>query len=132
MSPLRRQLAQKSSGMETVVRPSYLLIALCVVAAGASGAGAARGSAADEAEAEMLKAKQAIDRAQYEGAVGHLLVARSLVPDASGPYLNLGIAYERLGRCADAVPALEEYLRRKPKAPSPLATHSLEICRAKE
>ena len=78
----------------------------------------------------MLKAKQAMEHAQYEVAVGHLLVARSLVPDASGPYLNLGVAYERLGRCNEAVPMLEEYLRRKPKSPSPIAARSLDACRA--
>lgn len=78
----------------------------------------------------MLKAKQAMERAQYDVAVGHLLVARSLVPNASGPYLNLGVAYERLGRCAEAVPLLEEYLRRKPQSPSPIAARSLAACRA--
>ena len=124
-------IAQKLLGMETV-RPLSLSIALCVVLAGAPLVHAAPGAPEVEAETEMQKAKQAMERAQYEVAVGHLLVARSLVPDASGPYLNLGVAYERLGRCGDALPMLEEYLRRKPKSPSPLATRSLEICRTKE
>jgi hypothetical protein len=117
--------------METV-RPLSFSIALCVVLAGAPLVHAAPGAPEVEAEAEMQKAKQAMERAQYDVAVGHLLVARSLVPDASGPYLNLGVAYERLGRCGEAVPMLEEYLRRKPKSPSPIAARSLEICRAKE
>jgi hypothetical protein len=116
--------------METVRRLPLLLIALCVLFSGTPGADAARGSREDEAEAEMLKAKQAMERAQYEVAIGHLMVARSLVPDASGPYLNLGIAYERLGRCAEAVPMLEEYLRRRAKSPSPTAAKTLEACRA--
>jgi tetratricopeptide (TPR) repeat protein len=83
-----------------------------------------------EAEAEMLKAKQAMQAGLYEVAVGHLLVARSLVPDASGPYLNLGIAYQQLGRCQDALPMIEEYLRRKPKSPQASAAATLARCRS--
>jgi uncharacterized membrane protein YgcG len=107
-----------------------VLVVLWVVLAAAPRAGAAPRSREGEAEAEMLKAKQALERAQYDVAIGHLLVARSLAPEASGPYLNLGIAYERLGRCADAVPMLEEYLRRKPKSPHPSAATTLAACRA--
>src|SRR5262245_14585967 len=103
----------------SIFRP--LLIALLVVAAAARAHAGPR-SPEVEAEAEMLKAKQAMERGQYEVAIGHLLVARSLAPEASGPYLHLGLAYERLGRCAEAVPMLEEYLRRKPQSPNPKAT----------
>src|SRR5262245_7073333 len=113
-----------------MARARHRLIPLVVALTLAPRVGAAPLSRVDEAEAEMVKAKQAMAEGQYEVAVGHLLVARSLAPEASGPYLNLGIAYERLGRCAEAVPMLEEYLRRKVTAPHPSATEALAACRA--
>jgi hypothetical protein len=84
-----------------------------------------------EAEKEMIKAKQAMERREFEVAIGHLLVARSLAPEASGPYLNLGLAYAALDRCADAIPMFEEYLRRKKKDPHPSAATMLAACREK-
>jgi hypothetical protein len=104
-----------------------LLLLVSLFGARAAGAPAVRER---EAEAEMVKAKQAMQRELYEVAVGHLLVARSLAPEASGPYLNLGIAYQHLGRCQDAVPMIEEYLRKKPKSPQPSAAATLERCKA--
>jgi hypothetical protein len=113
--------------MKTVRR---WLVTVVVALALAPNVVAAPRSREDEAETEMVKAKQAMAQGRYEVAVGHLLVARSLAPDASGPYLNLGIAYERLGRCSEAVPMLEEYLRRKAKEPHPSAAEALAACRA--
>ena len=82
-----------------------------------------------EAESEMRKAKTALDKHDYEAAIGHYLIARSLAPESSGPYLGLGLAYAALGRCGDAIPVLEEYLRRKPD-PHPAARSTLNACRA--
>jgi hypothetical protein len=108
------------------VRPLLAMFAVVTLAAPAR----ADRAAAAEAEAEMVKAKQAMERREFEAAVGHLLVARSLAPEASGPYLNLGLAYAALGRCDDAIPVLEEYLRRKTRDPQPSAAATLAACRA--
>src|SRR5437899_2692619 len=84
-----------------------------------SAGAVARADSLEEASEEMKKAKLSLDLRQYEAAIGHYLVARSLAPESSGPYLGLGLAYAALGRCGEAVPVLEEYLRRKPKDPHP-------------
>jgi hypothetical protein len=94
--------------------------------------GAARAGIVEDAEAEMRKAKVALDAGEYEKAVSHYLIARTLVPDASGPYLGLGLAYAGLGRCSEAIPSLEEYLRRRKKDPFPGARATLNACRARE
>jgi hypothetical protein len=83
-----------------------------------------------EAEGEMRKAKLTFDKRDYEAAIGHYLIARSLAPESSGPYLGLGLSYAALGRCPDAVPVLEEYLRRKADNPRPEARQTLNACRA--
>jgi hypothetical protein len=82
-----------------------------------------------EAETEMKKAKLNMDRREYEAAIGHYMVARSLAPESSGPYLGLGLAYAALGRCGEAIPVLEEYLRRKTRDPFPGAMSTLNACR---
>jgi hypothetical protein len=102
---------------------------LVVVAALLASASAFAGSV-EEAEEEMRRAKVALDRHDYEGAVGHYLVARSLAPDSSGPYLGLGLAWAAQGRCDEAVPVLQEYLRRKTKEPNPAAQSTLSACHA--
>jgi hypothetical protein len=84
----------------------------------------------EDAEEEMRKAKSALDRRDYEEAVGHYLVARSLAPETSGPYLGLGLAYAAMQHCDQAVPALQEYLRRKTKDPNPAAQPTLNACKA--
>jgi tetratricopeptide (TPR) repeat protein len=85
----------------------------------------------EEAEAEMRRAKANLDRGEYEAAIGHYIQARALAPDSSGPYLGLGLAYAGLGRCGEAIPLLEEYLRRKKKDPFPGAAATLNACRAR-
>ena len=90
----------------------------------------ATATAAAQAEAEMVKAKQAMEQRQFELAIVHLLAAQTLAPEASGPYLNLGLSYAALGRCDEAARMLEEYLRRKVRDPQPSATATLAACRA--
>jgi tetratricopeptide (TPR) repeat protein len=85
----------------------------------------------EEAEQEMRRAKLSLDRGEYESAIGHYLQARALAPDSSGPYLGLGLAYAGLGRCSEAIPMLEEYLRRKTRDPFPGAASTLNACRAR-
>jgi hypothetical protein len=93
-------------------------------------AAAALAGPLEEAEEEMRKAKIALDKRDYEEAVGHYLIARSLAPESSGPYLGLGLAYAAMRRCNEAVPALQEYLRRKTRDPHPGAQPALNACRA--
>lgn len=81
------------------------------------------------AEAEMLKARQIMDRGEDAAAIDHLLAARALAPEASGPYLHLGLAYARLGRCEEAIPMLGEYLQRKRSSPHVSAAATLSACR---
>jgi hypothetical protein len=101
------------------------LIALVVGAAAV-----ARADAVTDAAAEMEKAQDNLDRGEFDAAIGRFNVARSLVPQSSGPYLGLGLAYQRSGRCAEAIPFLEEYLRRKANA-KPEAGAALADCRAR-
>jgi hypothetical protein len=82
-----------------------------------------------DAEAEMMKAQENLERGEFEFAISRFNLARSLVPSSSGPYLGLGMAYARSGRCEQAVPYLEEYLRRKKQNPKPEATETLADCK---
>ncbi len=104
-------------------------LVLFVLALLVGARGIAHASAVEDAEAEMKRAKVALDSGLYEKAVGHYLIARALVPDASGPYLGLGLAYAGMGKCNEAIPALEEYLRRRKKDPFPGARSTLNACR---
>jgi hypothetical protein len=89
----------------------------------------ARADEKSDAEAEMVKAQDNLDRGEFEAAIGRFNVARSLVPHSSGPYLGLGLAYARSGRCEQAIPYLEEYLRRKKSNPKAEAGDTLNDCR---
>ena len=51
------------------------------------------------------------------------------MPSSSGPYLGLGLAYARSGKCDQAIPYLEEYLRRKKQSPKPEAGDTLNPCK---
>jgi hypothetical protein len=82
-----------------------------------------------DALAEMEKAQDNLDRGEYDAAIARFNVARSLFPSSSGPYLGLGLAHARAGRCEDSIPFLEEYLKRKTKDPKPEAVQTLEDCR---
>ena len=84
-----------------------------------------------DALAEMEKAQDNLDHGEYDAAVARFNVARSLAPSSSGPYLGLGLAHARAGRCVEAIPFLEEYLKRKSKDPKPEEREALEDCRKK-
>jgi hypothetical protein len=90
----------------------------------------ARADSLEEATDEMKKAKLSLDHHEYEAAIGHYIVARSLAPESSGPYLGLGLAYAALGRCPEAIPVLEEYLRRKKTDANPAALPTLHACQS--
>jgi hypothetical protein len=81
-----------------------------------------------KAEREMQRAHELMDQKDYEGALEHFEEARALAPEASGPYLGIGLSAAALQRCQVAVPALEKYLKRKPDSPSPAARPALESC----
>jgi hypothetical protein len=81
-----------------------------------------------KAEREMQRAHELMDQKDYEGALEHFEEARALAPEASGPYLGIGLSAAALQRCQVAVPALEKYLKRKPDSPSPAARPALEGC----
>ena len=84
-----------------------------------------------DALAEMEKAQDNLDHGEYDAAVARFNVARSLFPSSSGPYLGLGLAHARAGRCVEAIPFLEEYLKRKTKDPKPEGREALDDCRKK-
>ena len=89
----------------------------------------ARADEKEEAAAEMEKAQEHLDRGEYDAAVARFNVARSLAPESSGPYLGLGLAHARAGRCVEALPYLEEYLRRKGEQAKPEGKTALADCR---
>src|SRR3954466_7820354 len=99
-----------------------LLLSLLVAAA-------ARADGKSEAAAEMVKAQENLDRGEWEAAISRFNLARTLVPSSSGPYLGLGLAHARSGRCEQAIPYLEEYLRRKTENPKPEASATLADCK---
>jgi hypothetical protein len=104
---------------------------ICAVAAVVAVLGQPARADDRKAELEMQKARQAMDRREYDAAIGHFLVARALAPSSTGPYLGLGLAYAAVGRCDDAVPFLEEYLRRKTADPYRGAEVTLAVCKAR-
>jgi hypothetical protein len=106
------------------MRGLAVLLSVLVAAPGFADSSRAR------AEREMVAAKAAMELQEWERAIEHLEKARLLAPDASGPYLNLGIAYERLGRCGEAVEMIEAYLHRK-KTPHEQAAEILAACARK-
>ncbi len=83
----------------------------------------------ERAEHEMERGHRLMEQHDYAGALTHFEAARALAPDSSGPYLAVGLANSSLGRCDRAVPALQEYLRRKTDSPSPAAEPALLACR---
>jgi hypothetical protein len=84
-----------------------------------------------DALAEMVKAQDELDRGNFAAAIARFNVARALAPDSSGPYLGLGLANARAGRCEDAIAFLREYLRRKPTGAKPEARTTLYECERK-
>lgn len=122
MEPLRCLVVAVIAALGVIAGPG-------AVALGPRPALAASAEAEAAAEAEMLKARQLMERGEDAAAIDHLLAARALAPEASGPYLHLGLAYARLGRCEDAIPMLEEYLQRKRSSPHVSAAATLAACR---
>jgi tetratricopeptide (TPR) repeat protein len=113
------------------------MIRLRPLAVVALGAVLSLNGAKAHAEPSEQAATQAMKRAQehmlqkdYAAAAQAYDEARALAPDASGPYLGLGLAHAAQGHCQEAVPALEEYLKRKGDDPQPGAKATLEACRA--
>jgi hypothetical protein len=84
-----------------------------------------------EAEAAMAQANEHLQRGNYESAVESFKKAQKLAPSASGPYFGLGLSYAAMGKCEQAVTALEEYQRRRVKDPRPEAKAQLDACRAR-
>lgn len=122
MEPLRCLVVAAIAALGVIAEP-------WAVALSPRPALAASAEAEAAAEAEMLKARQIMDRGEDAAAIEHLLAARALAPEASGPYLHLGLAYARLGRCEEAIPMLEEYLQRKRSSPHVSAAVTLSMCR---
>jgi tetratricopeptide (TPR) repeat protein len=89
----------------------------------------APGEQAAEAEREMAIADDFMSKRNYQAAIAHYQAARILAPGRPGPYRALGMAYFAAGQCREAVPALEEYLRRKPDDPRPEAVDALRQCK---
>jgi hypothetical protein len=108
--------------------PVVGLIFLAVLVPFAGLVPQARGDALADAEAAMRRAQIAMDHRDFAAAITHYEVARALEPDSTGPYLGLGLAYAAQGRCAEAVPLVTEYLRRKTVSPHPSAQATLIAC----
>jgi hypothetical protein len=87
------------------------------------------GDRAADAEAEMARADGYMAQHDWDAAIAHYNAARLLAPDRPGPYRGLGMAYYDADRCADAIPALEQYLEIKRERPWPRAVRALAECR---
>lgn len=84
-----------------------------------------------DAEQEMALAQAALDRNDYPEALLHFSSAQTLAPQASGPFLGLGLTYAAIDRCQEAVPLLEEYRRRKGARANPKAEHTIAECKSR-
>jgi hypothetical protein len=77
----------------------------------------------------MAVADDYMKQRNYQAAIAHYLAAKVLAPERPGPYRALGMAYVLANQCKEAIPVLEEYLRRKPDDPRPEAVEALRRCR---
>ena len=84
-----------------------------------------------EAEQEMALAQEALDHNDYPTALQHFSAAQTLLPQASGPLLGLGLTYAAIDRCQEAVPLLSEYRLRKGSSASPKAERAINDCQHK-
>jgi tetratricopeptide (TPR) repeat protein len=94
------------------------------------GATPAHADDAKLAETLLAAGQKQMDAQRYAEAIALFDAARSLLPDRPGPYLYLGLAYAAGGRCRDAVPALEQYMKRKTSEAKPDASRALASCKA--
>ncbi len=108
--------------------PSRLVILLSLCLAGHA---LAADTSAD-AEGEMARADIYMAQRNFQAAIAHYRAASILAPDRPGPYRGLGMAYYAAGQCADAIPVLEEYLRRKARDPWPQAVKALSDCQSQK
>jgi len=105
------------------VRASVAVVILVAARAFAGEPGLA------DAESEMAKADAYMQQRNYQAAIAHYNAAKLLAPERPGPYRGLGMAYYSAGKCAEAIPVLEEYLRLKSRDPWPQATRALSDCK---
>src|SRR5579859_62072 len=70
----------------------------------------------DRAHSVYLSGKQFLDESNYDKAISYFSDAYSIDCSVHGILLAIATAYERKGDKAEAVHALEEYLRRAPNA----------------
>jgi hypothetical protein len=71
----------------------------------------------ERAHTVFLSGKQFLEESNYDKAIGYFLDAYSIDCSRHGILPIIATAYERKGDKAEAVRALEEYLRRAPEAP---------------
>jgi tetratricopeptide (TPR) repeat protein len=86
---------------------------------------------AADAEKEMAIADSYMQQGNFQAAVAHYQAARLLAPDRPGPYRALGMAHYKAGQCPEAIPVLEEYVRKKRQDPWPEAVRALADCKAR-
>jgi hypothetical protein len=65
----------------------------------------------------------------YKSAVRLFSAANALAPDRPGPLLWLGLAHAAADQCVEALPALEEYLKKKQGDAKPEALRALAACK---
>jgi len=70
-----------------------------------------------EARAQFESAVQLLERERYEQGIALLLEVAEKVPDVTAPYIDLGIAYERLGDVEHAEASLKKALALNPSHP---------------
>src|SRR3954453_10098764 len=106
-----------------------LALATLLAAAPLAHADQQEADAEAEAAAEMKRADAYLQARNYQAAIAHYNAARLLAPERPGPYRALGMAWFASGQCAEAVPMLEEYVRKKPRDPWPEAVRVLSECK---
>ncbi|HUL81113.1 MAG TPA: tetratricopeptide repeat protein, partial [Gammaproteobacteria bacterium] len=70
-----------------------------------------------EARAQYESAMQLLEQERYEQGIALLVQVVAKAPDVTAPYINLGIAYERLGDLEHAEASLKKALALNPGHP---------------
>ena len=70
-----------------------------------------------EARAQFESAVQLLERQRYEQGIAQLLGVVEKAPDVTAPYIDLGIAYERLGNFERAEASLKKAIEINPSHP---------------